>query len=93
MAESSPTVLVRARVPARRKKNAEKVLAALGITPGQAVNMLYAQIERQQGLPFPVQIEDNQDILMPPSAVASRWALLDDNDYGYLKDRDEPKSR
>lgn len=48
------TILFRARVPVRRLKKAEKILDQLGLKPGDAFNMLLAQIELRQGLPFPV---------------------------------------
>ena len=46
------SVLFRARVPARRLKKAEKILDRLGLKPGDAVNMLLAQIELHNGVPF-----------------------------------------
>jgi addiction module RelB/DinJ family antitoxin len=49
---SEPTAVVRTRVPARRLQRAERVLRKLGLTPADAVNMLLAQIEIRQGLPF-----------------------------------------
>lgn len=51
---SSNTVLFRTRVPVRRLRNAEKILDQLGIKPGDAFNMLLAQIELRKGLPFEV---------------------------------------
>ncbi len=48
------TVLFRARVPARRLKRVQKVLDKLGLKPGDALNMMLAQIEIQQRLPFDV---------------------------------------
>ena len=51
---ASKTTLFRARVPSQRLKKAEKILAELGIKPGDAFNMLLAQIELRQGLPFEV---------------------------------------
>lgn len=50
--------LVRARIEPRRKRNAEVILSKLGISPGQAINMLYAQIELKKGLPFRVVTQD-----------------------------------
>ena len=50
MAQDS--ILLRARVPARRLKKAEKILDRLGLKPGDAVNMLLAQIELRNGVPF-----------------------------------------
>ncbi len=48
------TLLFRARVPADRLHKAEEILARLGMKPGDAFNMLLAQIELRQGLPFEV---------------------------------------
>ncbi|MEQ1850943.1 MAG: type II toxin-antitoxin system RelB/DinJ family antitoxin [Chthoniobacteraceae bacterium] len=42
------------RVPARRLRRAEKILSKLGLTPADALNMLLAQIEIREGLPFEV---------------------------------------
>ena len=49
---TSETVLFRARVPARRLRNATKILDQLGLKPGDAFNILLAQIEVRKGLPF-----------------------------------------
>jgi len=48
------TVLFRARVPAKRLRRAEKILGKLGIKPGEAFNMMLAQVELREGLPFEV---------------------------------------
>ncbi len=50
------TAMVRARIEPRRKHRAEAVLEKLGIAPSQAINMLYAQIELLQAMPFEVRI-------------------------------------
>ena len=52
------SVLVRARVPAKRLRNAEKILARLGMKPGDAVNLLFSQVELRRGLPFTVSLAD-----------------------------------
>lgn len=57
------TVLFRSRVPAQRLKRAEKILEQLGMKPGDAFNMLLAQIELRKGLPF--------DVTTNPTAVLS----------------------
>jgi addiction module RelB/DinJ family antitoxin len=49
---ATESVLLRARVPARRLKKAEKILDQLGLKLGDAVNMLLAQIELRNGVPF-----------------------------------------
>ncbi len=76
--------LVRARVEPRRKRNAEVILSKLGISPGQAINMLYAQIELKNGLPFPVVAQEDSDVLSPIEHVANEWNKLDRTDYSYL---------
>ena len=60
---ASNTVLFRSRVPAQRLKRAEKILEQLGMKPGDAFNMLLAQIELRRGLPF--------DVTTHPTAVLS----------------------
>jgi addiction module RelB/DinJ family antitoxin len=46
--------LVRVRIEPKRKRSVEKILEKMGMSPSQAINMLYAQIELKHGLPFPV---------------------------------------
>ena len=58
-----PSTILRARVDSTRKRRAESVLRKLGVTPAQAINMLYAQIELRKGLPFLVAERDNSDLL------------------------------
>lgn len=47
---------IRARVEPKLKINAEHVLNALGITPTQAITMLYTYIARIQGWPLELKI-------------------------------------
>jgi len=51
---TTTTTLFRSRVPTQRLKRAEKILEQLGMKPGDAFNMLLAQIELRKGLPFDV---------------------------------------
>ena len=51
------TILLRARVPSARYENAERILKRLGMKPGDAVNLMLAQIELRQGLPFEVALQ------------------------------------
>ncbi|MBU3664673.1 MAG: damage-inducible protein J, partial [Chthoniobacterales bacterium] len=48
---ASENILFRTRVPARRLRKAEKILDRLGLKPGDAFNMLLAQIELRNGVP------------------------------------------
>ena len=65
------TTLFRARVPARRLKRAAKILDRLGIKPGDAFNMLLAQIELRQGLPFALTTQVTQ--LLSSDEQAAAW--------------------
>ena len=71
----SHTTLFRARVPARRLKNAEKILHQLGMKPGDAFNILLAQIELRKGLPFEVAIRAAPMLSSEEQAAAWTEAL------------------
>jgi addiction module RelB/DinJ family antitoxin len=68
---SNPTAVVRARVPVGRLRRAEKILHKLGPTPADAVNMLLAQIEIRQGLPFEVSARSKP--LLTSEEQAAAW--------------------
>jgi addiction module RelB/DinJ family antitoxin len=65
------TAILRAKVPARRLQRAEKILQKLGLTPTDAVNILLAQIEIRQGLPFEVSVQPKP--LLTPDEQAAAW--------------------
>jgi addiction module RelB/DinJ family antitoxin len=65
------TKLFRARVPASRLRKAEKILARLGMKPGDAFNMLLAQIELREGLPFEVTTRPPQ--ILSPEQQSDEW--------------------
>ncbi len=83
----SATAILRTRIDPRRKARVEKILDQLGMTSTQAVNMLFAQIERRKGLPFPVTVEDNSDVIPPIEHVAKVWGDLDHTDFSHLDKR------
>lgn len=80
----SSTAIIRTRIDPRRKTRAEAILNKLGITPTQAINMLYAQIELRKAIPFPITLEDNSVIAPPIKHVAQVWDQLDSEDYSDL---------
>ena len=51
---ATDTTLFRVRVPSDRLKHVEMILEQLGMKPGDAFNMLLAQIELRKALPFEV---------------------------------------
>lgn len=65
------SVLVRARVPAARLRNAEKILSRLGLKPGDAINLLLAQVELRRGLPFSLSLEAAP--LLPGERQGAEW--------------------
>lgn len=56
------TTIVQARIDPKLKKKGDNILKAVGITPSQAVNAMYAQIVMKHGLPFELKIP-NQETL------------------------------
>jgi addiction module RelB/DinJ family antitoxin len=48
------TLILRTRVDSERKAAAEAVLAKLGISVGDAINLFLSQVGIQEGIPFPV---------------------------------------
>ncbi len=65
------TTLFRARVPVARLARVEKVLARLGMKPGDAFNLLLAQIELREELPFAVTTQPTK--LLSDAAQAQAW--------------------
>ena len=65
------TTILRTKVPARRLLRAEKILRKLGLTPTDAVNMLLAQVEIRQGLPFEVSVQPLS--LLSAEEQAAAW--------------------
>ena len=68
---SSETTLFRARVSTRRLKRAAKILDQLGLKPGDAFNILLAQIELRNGLPFALTTKPSP--LISPEEQAQVW--------------------
>jgi DNA-damage-inducible protein J len=50
------TEMIRARVDARLKAQAESVLNKLGLSASEAIRMFYRQVALQKGLPFDVKL-------------------------------------
>lgn len=69
------TTLFRARVPTKRLKKAEIILERLGLKPGDALNMLLAQIELRKGLPFEVSTRPAELLTADQQATAWKEAL------------------
>ncbi|MHB8524074.1 MAG: type II toxin-antitoxin system RelB/DinJ family antitoxin [Limisphaerales bacterium] len=59
------TTLFRARIDKRRVEIAERILSRIGLTPGQYVNMAFAQVELKNGIPFPLTAIETDDGHLP----------------------------
>ena len=81
------TAILRTRVDPRRKARVERILDRLGMTPTQAVNMFFAQIERRKAIPFAVAMQEHADFLPPIEQVARVWSDLDREDFSHLDKR------
>ena len=68
---ASESILFRTRVPARRLRKAEQILDRLGLKPGDAFNMLLAQIEMREALPFEVTTRPPE--LLSAERQATEW--------------------
>jgi addiction module RelB/DinJ family antitoxin len=89
--QNMKTVIVRSRIPARRKQEAEEILSLLGLTSTQVINVLFAQIVAHKRVPFVIALPDDSDLAVPIEHVAKIWNSLDDTDYGYLNDPDSER--
>lgn len=57
MGPMAKTTTIRARIEPKLKAEAEAVLAKLGLTPSDAIRLLYHQVRLAKGLPFEIAIE------------------------------------
>lgn len=71
---ATTTTLFRARVPTSRLKRAEKVLGQLGLKPGDAFNMLLAQVELRKGLPFEVTTQTDPRKVLTDEEQGLAWS-------------------
>ena len=71
MATSQTTSLFRVRVPSDRLSKVEEILGRMGMKPGDAVNMMLAQIELREALPFDVTTRPPE--LLSAEKQGSEW--------------------
>jgi DNA-damage-inducible protein J len=53
------TAMIRARTEPNLKQEAERILAALGVSASEAINIFYKQIILHKGIPFSIMLEEN----------------------------------
>lgn len=74
---NAQTVLFRARVDQQRLVAADEILNRLGLTAGDAVNALLAQIVLRRCLPFPVSLDPSPSCRQPDTS-----RVLSDGEQG-----------
>ncbi|MCS6243037.1 MAG: type II toxin-antitoxin system RelB/DinJ family antitoxin [Opitutus sp.] len=65
------TTLFRSRVPTARLRNAEKILARLGMKPSDAFNIFLAQIEIRKD--FPLTVSTSAERLLTTEQQGKEW--------------------
>ncbi len=71
--------VVRARVQADLKDDAERIFATLGINTTEAIRMFLSQVRLRKGLPFAVELPGNEDLLVPnPIRQSALDSVYDD---------------
>lgn len=72
MPAAGKTELFRARIDRGRKARVEPILRRFGLSPGEAVNALFAKVEEVGGLPFDLRPEpdETKELLRNPEFLA-----------------------
>jgi addiction module RelB/DinJ family antitoxin len=69
------TLILRTRVDSEKKRAAEAVLAKLGISVGDAINLFLGQVGIQKGIPFPLTTRRDLDLSnATPAEIEERYA-------------------
>ena len=68
---ANATTVFKTTVPNARLKKANAVLQKLGLSAGEAFNLMLAQIEIQKGLPFAVSLQPKP--LLTADEQADEW--------------------
>jgi addiction module RelB/DinJ family antitoxin len=71
LSRTSQTTTFKTEVPSARLKKANAVLQKLGISAGEAFNLMLAQIEIQKALPFAVSLQPRP--LLSAEEQADEW--------------------
>lgn len=70
----SKTATLTVRLDPVLKKQTEKVLSEMGLTPSQAITLFYYQVKHQKALPFEVKLpqEPNEETLQAVDDLKNR---------------------
>ncbi len=56
----SRSAMIRARTDEQLKVEVENILQKLGLTPSEAINLFYAQIRLRRGIPFQIELPNEE---------------------------------
>ncbi|MCX5847662.1 MAG: type II toxin-antitoxin system RelB/DinJ family antitoxin [Deltaproteobacteria bacterium] len=56
------TAMINARTERELKEEVEKILKSLGLSTTEAINIFFRQVKLRRGLPFPVEIPNDETI-------------------------------
>jgi len=76
------TSYINVRTDSVLKKEAESILSSLGLTPSDAINLLYNQIILNKGLPFEIKIPNSVTI----KAIDDLENNIDVDEYESVED-------
>ncbi len=68
------TAVIQARIEPKLKEDVEKILATMGITASQAIQMFYSSIKLHKGIPFEAKIP-NRALVKAMKEVDARQNL------------------
>ncbi len=70
------SAILKSRIDPELKRQAEAVLAEIGLKPRAALELFYKQIIKRRAIPFPVQADNPEEEVLSPAA--RRNALADE---------------
>ena len=82
-----------ARIEPEVKEQAEKILASLGMTASNAINIFYKQIILNQGLPFEVRLPKNVPVSMAALSEEELNAEIEKGYRDYIEGHTEPAEK
>jgi len=68
------SAIAKSRIDPELKRQAEAVLAEIGLKPRAALELFYHQIIKRRAIPFPVQADSPEDDILSPAVRRNKLA-------------------
>lgn len=68
------SAIAKSRIDPELKRQAEAVLAEIGLKPRAALELFYKQIVKRRAIPFPVRADSPEDDVLSPAVRRNRLA-------------------